>query len=67
MKRKRPTAEEKLSEAARRALNGENLVTEEHGNAAKPLSFYPLTVEQAVGSLLKVKPPPRKNSGKKKD
>lgn len=27
------------------------------GNAAKPLSLYPLEVEAAVAGLLKVKPP----------
>lgn len=29
----------------------------EHGNAAKPISFHPLKVEDAVAALLKVKPP----------
>jgi hypothetical protein len=31
----------------------------EHGNAAKPISFHPLKVEDAVAALLKVKPEPK--------
>jgi hypothetical protein len=29
----------------------------EHGNAAKPISFHPLTVDAALNRLLQVKPP----------
>jgi hypothetical protein len=57
MAKKRPATEEKLEQAAQRALTGENLVNEEHGSAAKPLSFHPLKFETAVSALLKVKPP----------
>lgn len=32
---------------------------DKHGNAAKPLSFYPLKVDAAVAALLKVKPEPK--------
>jgi hypothetical protein len=32
----------------------------EHGNAAKPISFHPLTVDAALCRLLKVKPEPKK-------
>ena len=56
MKGKSPTTEEKLAQAGKRALTGENLVNEEHGSAAKPLSFHPLKFETAVSALLKVKP-----------
>jgi len=31
----------------------------EHGNAAKPISFHPLTVDAAVFRLLQVKPEPK--------
>jgi hypothetical protein len=31
----------------------------EHGNAAKPISFHPLTVDAALNRLLKVKPEPK--------
>ncbi len=30
-----------------------------HGNAAKPLSFHPLKVDEALSALLKVKPEPK--------
>ena len=32
---------------------------EEHGNAAKPISFHPLTVGIALNRLLQVKPEPK--------
>ena len=31
----------------------------EHGNAAKPLSFHPLTLDAALNRLLQVKPEPK--------
>ena len=31
----------------------------EHGNAAKPISFHPLTVDAALNRLLQVKPDPK--------
>jgi hypothetical protein len=31
----------------------------EHGNAAKPISFHPLTVDAALNRLLQVKPEPK--------
>lgn len=31
----------------------------EHGNAAKPISFHPLKVEDVVAALMKVKPEPK--------
>lgn len=60
MKRKRPTTEEKLTQAAQRALSGENLVNEEMGAASKPISLHPLKYENAVAALLRVKPEPKK-------
>jgi hypothetical protein len=33
---------------------------EQHGHAAKPISFHPLKVDAAVAALLKVKPEPKK-------
>jgi hypothetical protein len=33
--------------------------SDEHGNAAKPISFHPLTVDAALNRLLKVKPEPK--------
>jgi hypothetical protein len=59
MKRKSPTTEEKLAQAAKRALSGENLVDDAMGNAAKPISLRPLKLETAVAALLKVKPVPK--------
>jgi hypothetical protein len=35
-------------------------------NTSKPVSFHPLTLEQAVSGLLKVKPPAPKKSAKSK-
>jgi len=32
---------------------------DKHGNAAKPLSFHPLTVDAALNRLLQVKPEPK--------
>ncbi len=32
---------------------------DEHGNAAKPISFRPLKVDAVVAALLKVKPEPK--------
>jgi hypothetical protein len=32
---------------------------DKHGNAAKPISFHPLTVDAAVFRLLQVKPEPK--------
>lgn len=58
MKRKRPTTEEKIMQAAKRARTGENLA--EMGPASKPLSFHPLKLETAVADLLRVKPEPKK-------
>jgi hypothetical protein len=58
MARKQSTTEQRLKEAADRALSGENLA--EMGPASKPLSFHPLKLETAVAALLKVKPEPRK-------
>jgi hypothetical protein len=58
MKRKQPTTEQKLTRAAEKALSGENLA-DEHGNAAKPISLYPLKLETAVAALLRVKPEPK--------
>jgi hypothetical protein len=37
-----------------------NLELDKHGNAAKPISFHPLKVNEAVAALLKVKPEPKK-------
>jgi hypothetical protein len=34
-------------------------------NTSKPVSFHPLTLEQAVSGLLKVKPPAPKKSAEK--
>jgi hypothetical protein len=35
-------------------------------NTSKPVSFHPLTLEQAVSGLLKVKPPAPKKKAKPK-
>lgn len=51
--------EKKLTEAAERALRGGNLVDASMGNAAKPISLYPLKTGAAVAALLKVKPEPK--------
>jgi hypothetical protein len=59
MKRKATTTERDLTAAGKRALSGENLVVEEMGNAAKPISLRPLKFEAAVSALLKVKPEPK--------
>jgi hypothetical protein len=63
MKRKATTrelkTEQKLTEAAERALRGDNLVDTSMGNAAKPISLYPLKTGAALASLLKVKPEPK--------
>lgn len=60
MKRKATTreskTEKKLTEAAERALRGDNLVDASMGNASKPISLYPLKTGAAVSALLKVKP-----------
>jgi hypothetical protein len=58
MERKRATTEQRLTEAAKKALSGENLA--DMGPASKPLSFHPLKLETAVAALLRVKPEPRK-------
>lgn len=65
MKRKATTreskAERKLTEAAKRALQGDNLVDTSMGNASKPISLYPLKTGAAVAALLKVKSEPNKS------
>jgi len=59
MTAKRPTTEERIVQAGKRARGDKNLA-EEIGPASKPVSLHPLTLEQAVSALLKVKPEPRK-------
>jgi hypothetical protein len=36
----------------------------DHGNAAKPISFHPLTVDAALNRLLQVKPEPKGDAKK---
>lgn len=46
-------------ESAKRALSGGNLESNEMGNAAKPISLYPLKTGDALAALLKIKPEPK--------
>jgi hypothetical protein len=62
--KKRPTTEEKLMAAAEKARRGEFLA-KETGPASKPVSLHPLSLEQAVSGLLKVKPEPRDRKAKR--
>ena len=64
MKRKRPKTEQTLMKSAEKARRGEFLA-EETGPASKPVSLYPMSLEQAVSALLKVKPEPRDRKAKR--